>query len=340
MKIAEIGAFKCNLPECSIQTTGKCVNALDIEECPNKIGQINLIIEPDNGAEPSSEEEVNQASKVESTMRLAWGKKYEEGNLVDLTYRYPCTLILLIGEPSCGKSTLYAALFDSFQKGQCGEYLFAGSRTPIAFEEICHLAREKSKGRIPDTERTKSYEFIYYHLAARMSDLKNATKHLLFADVNGEKYQAAKLSDEEMLKLNIVRKADHIFFIADGALLCSNSKKHVVKNDVWTMLTRCFQNNMISENQRVNLIITKWDKVHSENKIKEIEEFFIAPTFLKFPDLIGSVLKIASRSLNNEIAPRTGIDKFLSICMSNLKYKFNSNQSFEIEREFQKFKYD
>lgn len=331
MKIAEIGAFKCGLPECSIETTGKCVNALDIEDCPNKIGVIESV---SSGQEPEQ-----TMPEARTTVRLPWGVKFSEDNLADITYRYPCTMVLLIGEPSCGKSTLYAAIFDSFHKGAIGEYMFAGTRTPLAFEELCHLAREKSKGKKSDTERTKSYEFVYYHLAARKSDLSEVKKHLLFADVNGEKYQAAKLKDEEIIKLGILKKADHLFFIADGSLLCDNKQKHIVKKDIWNMLSRCLQNGMISKTQNVNLIVTKWDAVHEKNKARDITDFFIDETLKKFPSVITSTLKIASRSLNEHVPPRTGIDDFLKICLANPVQRAESLYQPDITREFQRFKF-
>jgi hypothetical protein len=331
MQDVSLGLFKCSQPECSIETTGKCVNGLNVDECSNKINIVKDEI---------PEQEIVRDTIAPKTIRLQWGESFQEEEISTITYRYPCKLILLIGEPSSGKSTLYAALFDSFHKGGCGNYFFSSTRTPIGFERICYLAREKSQGKIPKTERTKSYEFTYYHLAVRDKELKNEIQHLIFADVNGERYQDAKNNDNEILKLSVLKRADQIFFIADGGLLVNNGEKHVVKDDVSKIITRCIQNNMLTNQQGINIIITKWDEITAAGKANDVNEFFIIPTQKKFNSIIHNIVKVASRSMNDEVPPRTGIDEFLKICLSNRKEPFKINHTMELKREFQKFKYE
>lgn len=328
---AAIGKYKCSQPECSIEQTGKCVNGLSIEECPNKIGIIN------DAEEEQIEEKVEPESK---TVRIPWGDVYQEKDLTNLTYRYHCKLVILVGEPSCGKSTLYAALFDSFHKGNCGEYIFSCSRTPIGFEKICHFAREKSKGKTPSTERSKSYEFSYYHLGVRAADLSSPTQHLLLADVSGERFQIAKDRDDEILKLNILKSADKVFFIADGGLLIDNQEKHKVKKDITDMINRCLQNGMLSESQGINLIVTKWDEINAAGKTKEINDFFVTPILARFK-ILKKVINVASRSLNEQVAPRTGIDEFLHECMSSgERLQLLKVVPENISRQFQNFKFE
>lgn len=329
---AAIGKYTCSQPECSIEQTGKCVNGLGIEECPNKIGIINSSDEEENDEQPVPESK---------TVRIPWGDIYQEKDLTNLTYRYPCKLIILVGEPSCGKSTLYAALFDSFHKGSCGEYIFSCSRTPIGFEKICHFAREKSKGKTPSTERSKSYEFSYYHLGVRKADLSDPTEHLLFADVSGERFQIAKDRDDEILKLNILKSADKVFFIADGGLLIDNQEKHKVKKDITDMINRCLQNGMISERQGINLIVTKWDEINAAGKTKEINDSFVIPILTRFKTTLKKVIYVASRSMNEEIAPRTGVDEFLQECLSTGERPQLLNVIPEnTSRQFQNFKFE
>lgn len=331
MNSVEPGKFKCSLTECSIFTSGKCVNQLAIEECENKISILaeELEMPEENNDEPSKT----------NIVQLPSGRSFEEDELSIITYKYPSRLILLLGEPSSGKSTLYGALFDSFHKGGCGEYLFAGTKTPIGFEEICHYAREKCKGRTSRTERTKSYQFAYLHLAVRHRSLQQDQRHLIFADVNGERFQAAKDSDEEMQKLNVIKRANHIFFIADGRLLLDPGERHTVKNDVKNLISRASQNDMFTVGQSVSLVVTKWDEINASGKEKEVEDFFIIPTVSRFGKLIQSVLKVASRSINDEVPARTGIDIFLHHCVQDVIPSESQIKLPVLDREFQKFKY-
>lgn len=331
MEAVEIGTFKCSQSECSISTTGKCVNGLNPTECTNKI--------PVKKEERVIDEQVPTPNNVK-TMRLQWGESFKEAELAHITYRYPCKLILAVGEPYVGKSTLYAALFDSFHQGGCGDLIFASSKTPIGFERICHYAREKCKGNTPDTERTKSHEFSFLHLSVRKKDLSEIPQHLVFADVNGEIFQNAKNSDEEITKLSLLKRADHIFFIADGGLLIKNAEKHIVKDDVTKMLQRCLQNNMLNSDQGVHLIVTKWDQVNAAGKTKTVDEFFIQPILKQFSSVIENIIPVASRSVNEEIPSRFGLDTFLNICLSTKSPAPREEFKAEIQRQFQRFKYE
>jgi hypothetical protein len=337
METVEIGLFKCTQPDCSIHITGKCVNGLPGTECSNMV----QLVENVEISEEEEEEDGNMTGrKIKDTIRLNWGDNFDDIGISKITYRHQCKLILLVGEPSSGKSTLYAALFDSFHKGGCGSFIFSGTRTPIGFERICHLAREKSKGKVPKTERTKAYEFAYMHLAVRNKNLQSPITHLLFADVNGERFQAAKDSDEEMLRLSVMKRAHHIFFIADGNLLTDNREKHAVKRDLWKLLDRAIQNNMISTRQGISLVVTKADEINAAGKTNEITDFFITPSLERYKGSIERVIQVASRSLNDAVPPRTGVDEFLAACLAGPNLETNFKVSIEIKREFQRFKYE
>jgi len=332
MEPVQLGIYKCSQPECSIQTTGKCVNGLEPKDCTNKLD----IIKQD---EKTLHEEFGSTFGTED-VRLPWGESYLEPEISHLTYQYNCRLILVIGEPSCGKSTLYGALFDSFHKGGCGKFIFSSTKTPIGFERICHYAREKCKGKQSNTERTKSHEFTYLHLGVRQKDMTNETQHLIFADVSGERFQTAKVSDDEMLSLQVLKRADNIFFLADGGLLLDNAQKHVVKNDISNMITRCMQNNMISNSQSCALIVTKWDEITSMGKQADIENFFISPILKKFPGILNKAIVIASRSTNDDIPPGTGLSEFLDECFRDVDQTRALNKEAPFAREYQRFKYE
>jgi double-GTPase-like protein len=325
------GLYKCNQSDCSMGTDGRCVNGLS--DCPNKI-KVTL-------DDPLPDTEIqNDLTLHKAVLPIPWGENFTDDNLSTITYKYNSKLILLVGEPSSGKSTLYAALFDSFHKGACGSYYFTSTKTPIGFEEICHLAREKSKGRTPRTERTKSYEFTYFHIAVRLQDLTQPEEHIIFADVNGERFQDAMNSDDDVLKLSVMKRADQIFFIADGGLLIDNNERHVVKDNVWRMIKRCLQNNMIGSNQQVFIIVTKWDEISAAGKTKEVNDFFISKTLNEFKHTIKKELRVASRSMIDAVPPRTGIDEFLKMCLTPRSIPESENYIPIIKRQFQKFKYE
>lgn len=324
----------CSNPDCSWNDDGKCVNGLNPpEECPTR----NSILQENLPIVDETVQELKLADERSNTLKLQWGDTFSDENIHKVSYRYHCKLILVVGEPSAGKSTLYAALFDTFHKGRCGNYLFHSTKTPIGFERTCHLAREKSGGKTSRTERTKSYEFSYYHLSIRNGIALSEPTHFLFADVNGERFQHARDTDTDMRKLTVMSRADHIFFIADGGLLVDKAARHGVKDDVVKIISRAIQNNMFNKSQQIHLLITKWDEVVSAGLTQNVQDFLIEPIKIRF-NIISNVIKIASRSTNDTVPPRTGIVEFLETC-AEADHKFADIQLPSIKRQFQDFKY-
>lgn len=333
MENIPIGIYKCSVSDCSISTTGKCVNGLPIADCTNKIPIFK-------DSESLEQDPIPEVAAKPLTRKLPWGDVFDDNNLPNVTNRFPAKMVLVIGEPKVGKSTLYAAIIDRFHKGEFEKYFFHSTRTPIGFERICHLARIKSKGEKPDTERTKSYQFSYLHLSIRDKTLNGYPKHLIFADVNGERFQDARNSDDEVRKLTILKRCDYIFFVADGLKLTSNETKHIAKQDVWKIIDRCRQNNMWPENLKIHLLVTKWDEVVLAGKVDEITTFFISPTQKKYNNILGQIIQIASRSMSKEVPSRTGIEQFIDICMEKASMrKIEEDCPITIQRQFQKFKF-
>ncbi|MBW8683515.1 hypothetical protein K1Y79_04135 [Chitinophaga sp. B61] len=291
---------------------------------------------------PEDESEPEVAIPESTTHIIPSGDDLQENELSTITYQFKSNLVVLIGEPECGKSTLYAALLDRFHKGPIGDFNFAGCLTPIAFEKRAHYARLKSKSKSSDNERTKSFEFSYLHLEVRHRSLLFKSQHLLFADINGEKFQRANDADDEMSTLGILRYASHIFVLANGSTLLHNSNRHALKANIISTIERALQNQLLVGKERLNLVITKWDKIDAANEIEKINSFFIQPLKERFPTLFGEILFIASRSLNPNVKWGEGLDVFLDKCLSQGNPKQVTTkviEEHEIVREFQRFKY-
>jgi|GEM_PF-1497197 len=269
------------------------------------------------------------------------GEDISEESLKQITSRYRTSLILLVGEPESGKSTLYASILDRFYKGRLGKYIFAGTRTPIGFESRAHLARCKSLNLVSKNERTNTKTFSYLHLEMCVQDYDAAHNHILFADVNGERFRDARDTDEDMQSLTVMKRADHIIIIADGELLLDAGKRLPVKKNIIKFIERAKHNDMIDMNKGIHLVVSKWDKINQTKKETEVEGFLIEPLRTMFPQILKSVIRVASRSTNPTFPAGSGLEAFLDLCISNPK-QVDFATEYELtgeSREFQKFKY-
>lgn len=245
------------------------------------------------------------------------GQEMSGAELAAVTFAHPTNLILIMGEPNSGKTTLLAALFDVFQKGPFSRHLFAGSRTQIGFEIRCHTARMAS-GRVqPDTERTTNDEFSYLHLALRKSDLVHPAQHLLFTDVSGERFRQARDYQEEMQRLTILKHADHIFYVVNGDHLSDLAKRQSAKANVIKLLNRAQQANMVAPGSKIILLINKWDVVVHRGMETKVATFFEQPMLDLFPAILQRIDKVVARAKYATVLPaHFGLDAFLSVCVT------------------------
>ena len=82
------------------------------------------------------------------------------------------SVVALVGQAEAGKTSLIGEVYDAFQYGSYETLSFAGSRTLIGFEKICHKIRATSRGHNLLEERTDvtSDPVLFHLLVARKED--------------------------------------------------------------------------------------------------------------------------------------------------------------------------
>lgn len=330
--------YTCSeFPACTYSTTGKCARGHTTgTNCPFLTDDYDDLedddLEDDN-AEATSEarnllnihdsddlDEDNPGAETPDTSDTVYftsGQALLESSVQSITYAFPTKLILVIGGPNCGKTTLVASIFDSFQEGPLGNFMFAGSYTQVGFEERCHTARlsSTSKRVNPETERTKSSEFSYLHLSIRDKALLKQTQHLLFTDVSGERFKSARDRDEDMNQLTILRKADHIFYMVDGEALSTIATRSPTRADIFAFLRRAIQSGLLTNKNKLNIIINKYDKVIKNSAEESINSFFITPLKEQFSEVISDVITTVARPSRDSGSTETkNLDVFLDLC--------------------------
>jgi len=227
-------------------------------------------------------------------------------------------IVLLIGAVKSGKTTLIASIHDAFQWMPFANYLAAGSETLIGFEERCFDSRAVSGAEEPTTIRTIPAEGIqFYHLKLRDQNMTAPIRHLLLADMSGEIYEQALDSSAVMRGLSILTRADHLVYLVDGAKLYSEEFKHHTRTNALMLMRRCFEQNMIRTNARVDVLLTKWDivlKQSSQNVadqfLKEYKNLFNKEWGAKLGRL--NVLPIAARPhYKSTLTPCYGLTEIL-----------------------------
>lgn len=360
--------YTCEQPRCTYNITGLCVkNHSPASACPflsdehdlededleddvedgNEDEKSNLLNahDTDDLKVDSPSDDEDESAPVADSIYFASGEALLDSSIETITYAFPAKLILIIGGPKCGKTTLVSSVFESFQKGPLGDFIFAGSHTQVGFELISYLAREASGRADPDTERTKSQEFLYLHLSIRDKALAHKAKHLLFTDVSGERFKLARDNQDWMNELTILKKADHIFYVVDGEALSNVETRNTTKQDVIIFLRRAIKAHLLTKDNQLTILINKFDRVIKNSAEQAVESFFTAQLKQSFPDIIADVITTVARPKRDSLSHRTQhLDVFLDLCTRTTKnnkknivyYTSTTTNSREFSRFFSK----
>ncbi|MCI0718250.1 MAG: hypothetical protein L0338_04660 [Acidobacteria bacterium] len=253
----------------------------------------------------------------EMLVDLPLGKPLAEAEASEVLRASGAPIVVLAGAPKSGKTTLLASLHDGFQRKPFAGYLVAGSRTLIGFEERCFDSRIASGGETPVTQRTQLKEgILFYHVKVRREDLNSPVKQLLLADMSGEFYEGALDSATAMRGLTIVRRADHFVHLVDGGKLASKELSAHTQANALMLMRRCFEENMLDSDARVDILLTKWDIALARSGEEKAEEILRRQreVFSAFERRVSRlrVRPIAARPhYKSDLKPGYGLDDLL-----------------------------
>ena len=252
----------CTAEGCQVANGGSCIEGFDdLAECPNVsradvadseaaggvIGQL--------GQEPSlSRKEIEKPPRpLYSGNALAVGEAHE------LTGECASTVVILMGMVKSGKTTVLAEIYEHLCKGPFAGYLFAGSRTIMGFEQICHLSRAVSQGEMEDTDRTKrgaANNLLHLDLVAEENGRR---QRLLITDLSGELFEEATLASENLYSVPYLTRADQVVIFADAEKLSDVSERHDLVNQLLVLLRCCIEESRLKPSCRVTVIVSRHD---------------------------------------------------------------------------------
>jgi hypothetical protein len=254
-------------------------------------------IEPDEDNGEISESEITAKTVAAPKMvKLFRGDELTIGQLTEVTYRFPASKIYILGEHDSGKTTILATLFEMFQFAPFHGLYFAGSLTQVGFEKRCFHSRLSSKNEEADTERTKTEEFRYLHIAVKSDPKLKQANHFLISDISGEKIKRAKSNTNDMQDLSVISDASHVSYIIDGSKLIDIKTRQAILSQAKTFIRKALDEKIIFNHTNLSIVVSKWDLLEGDaafNYQLLIEDPFTRDFKSQLPKL--TFLKIAVR---------------------------------------------
>lgn len=261
---------ECSNPQCRVAESGKCVEGLATDKCPNfgRLLEDADTLEPldpgsDGGLEATSTNSLSLCSSQLLTVAEARAVSRQRVSLYVAT----------IGPSDAGKTSLIASLYERFQSGPLEGLSYVWSDTLHAFERACHHSRVASKRNVPDTERTKIGTGLkFYHL--RICDPEHKDLDLLLSDRAGEDYWEASNDPDAVKGYAELKQADAINVLVDGKRLADVARRHNLKSEVSMVLQGIVDSGVLGVRRRLAIVLTKLDVIHaSDRKDNALSEF-------------------------------------------------------------------
>lgn len=169
----------------------------------------------------------------------------------------PCRLVVWLGEPASGKTTLAVELYERQRRGVPG-VRFAGSWTLLALEQLAEHRRRTGETDPAPREDLDSGHREVLHLALSTGD---TPLHLLMADLPGGLYR--RLADNQVSADSIewLARADKLMLLVDGASLCDRGQRSHSVTRVRQLIERLGRGGFLGPDRRLALLVTKWDLV-------------------------------------------------------------------------------
>ena len=174
----------------------------------------------------------------------------------------------------------------------------------------------------------------YLHLAVRGKGNGKPIEHLIFADVSGEQFRIIRDSEAEMLKFNVLKRADYIFYVVNGEHLIDLDTRQKTKFNSVRLIQRAIENKMLSDTVPFEVVISKLDKI--QGHIDSVNSFFVTDLKSKFPDHLKGFSYVASRSVTHGIGAGQGIDELLNKILESKREEKVSVVGNDLKREFHK----
>jgi hypothetical protein len=229
--------------------------------------------------------------------------------------------VAIAGPVRSGKTTLIASIHQGFLFAPVKDLRFKRSRTLVGFEEKCFNSRAASGADEPSTPRTSYAVGVeYYHLQLRNSKTL-ASPHLLMMDMSGEYYERAINSRQDAAQLQPLHAVDFVAFLLDGAKLADATTREKVFSDATLLLRRLCEEKIIDLDSRVQMLITKLDRLCKDPTRDEYEKLVaqIAGRFDRFRNALNLEFRgiAASPDVGSPFSQRFGVADLLDIWAKN-----------------------
>lgn len=304
----------CTRESCNVSVEGKCLEGFDpVDSCPYISKESDLSSETPSGSE-----------EIDSFINLPDGNVLSEEDASILAKSVLLNLVIVAGPPGSGKTTILTSLFEAFQRAPVADFMFAGSKTLIGFENRCFHARVESGLKVADTKHTRvedRFEFLHLKIS-QQNGSEISRQDLVLSDVSGELFQQVTDYSLQPSHFSVIQRANNLTIVIDGARILDVANRQSVQTQTRVLLRSLIESNSLNKDCRIQIVFSKWDLVADSEKSAPFTSY-VANLRQMIIDLIGNkhqliFLEIAARPENRKVHFAHGLPKLLRLWTTHL----------------------
>ena len=308
----DVTAKFCTNDICQFTESGQCVEGNTLDECPYLQDADSLVSE----APLNSNTVADGGSNADVPLFSIDGEAaltVSEASAI-LKFRR-ASFVALLGQAEAGKTSLIAEVYDAFQYGNYRALNFAGSRTLMAFERICHKVRASSKASDLSQERTKFTDApTFYHLT--LSDIDQKLNEILIADRSGETYRGVVDTPQRATDCLEFVRATVLNLLVDGARLSDAVERTSVQTECVQLIQTLVHSRVFLQDVHINIVLTKLDVVDEspeKDRVHSDFERIYERVCKQTENSVGTIktFQIAARPQNNLYPKGYGVENLL-----------------------------
>jgi len=272
-------ARQCGQEDCPFNEAGECLEqVIPVEACPHLIERYDTDTDEldtgeiiDHGQESTSTQTKSNASPRLPGVPIYKGKALERDQVDAVAAERESTVVIVAGDVDSGKTTLIGCSYSAFLKGPVGKWRFAGSRTLLGYDQRVHNHRVSSLNETPLTPHSPLGIDEYYHLDVQSSEDAKRCR-LLIHDISGEAYQQAIDSSTGAEQLVMLRRADVIVIMLNGASLLVTWLQGEAVSRLTDLLMAVARAGHLAKQPPIQIVVSRWDQVKKEGAEDSIQK--------------------------------------------------------------------